>query len=65
MKPAAFDYRIPSNAADAGRALEQGAGAAKLVAGSQSLGPLLNLRLVIPTIALASLAITGTAGRRG
>ena len=48
MKPAAFDYRVPEDTADAMRSLDQLPGTAKVVAGSQSLGPLLNLRLTRP-----------------
>ncbi len=46
MKPAPFDYRAPSDLEEALNALE--GGGAKIVAGSQSLGPMLNLRLARP-----------------
>jgi len=46
MKPAPFDYRRAGDVAEAVALLRQGGGAAKLLAGGQSLGPMLNLRLV-------------------
>ena len=50
MKPSAFDYRRPDSLADA-LALLAGAGDdAKLLAGGQSLGPMLNLRLARPEL---------------
>jgi len=48
MKAAAFDYARPRNLAEATRLLTQNAGAAKALAGGQSLGPMLNLRLARP-----------------
>ena len=56
MKPVAFDYQRPRDIADAIALLEQGSG--KLLAGGQSLGPMLNLRLVQPAtlIDLAGIA---------
>ena len=50
MKPAAFDYHRPSSIAEAVSILREAGGAAKLVAGAQSLGPMLNLRLAQPRI---------------
>jgi aerobic carbon-monoxide dehydrogenase medium subunit len=49
MKAARFDYIRPGDVADALAALGQAEGA-KLLAGGQSLGPMLNLRLVRPTL---------------
>ena len=49
MKPVAFDYLRPRNLAEAAEALARSDGA-KLLAGGQSLGPLLNLRLARPGI---------------
>lgn len=46
MKAAAFDYQRAGDVAEAVRLLQQGDGSAKLLAGGQSLGPMLNLRLV-------------------
>ena len=48
MKPAAFRYHRPSTVAEAAAALGEGE-EAKLLAGGQSLVPLLNLRLAQPT----------------
>ena len=48
MKAAAFDYSRADHAQDALKLLTEYGGAAKLMAGSQSLGPMLNLRLARP-----------------
>jgi len=48
MKAAAFDYRCPADLAEAGRLLADGQGGAKIMAGGQSFGPMLNLRLARP-----------------
>lgn len=48
MKAAAFDYLRPGSLPEALRALDDASASAKLVAGSQSLGPMLNLRLARP-----------------
>ena len=48
MKAAAFDYARPATAAAACQLLAAAGGMAKLVAGGQSLGPMLNLRLAQP-----------------
>ena len=48
MKAAAFDYHQASDAQDARRLLTEFGATAKLMAGSQSLGPMLNLRLTRP-----------------
>ena len=50
MKPAAFDYAKPASAADAVKLLAAGEGGAKVIAGGQSLGPMLNLRLARPQL---------------
>ena len=50
MKPVAFDYMRARSVADAAAALAQADGEAKLIAGGQSLGPMLNLRLVQPRL---------------
>ena len=46
MKPTRFDYERPSRLEDALALLADGDGSAKILAGGQSLGPMLNLRLV-------------------
>jgi carbon-monoxide dehydrogenase medium subunit len=48
MKPAAFDVVRPRSIAEVIDLLSGSAGGARIVAGSQSLGPMLNLRLVQP-----------------
>ena len=50
MKPVAFDYARPTTLADAARLLGQGSGLSKVLAGGQSLGPMLNLRLAQPDL---------------
>ena len=50
MKPVAFDYLRPSSLTEALQALAHADGDAKVVAGCQSLGPMLNLRLARPTM---------------
>ena len=48
MKPAMFDFATVEAIGDATAELAAGDGATKLIAGAQSLGPMLNLRLVRP-----------------
>ncbi len=48
MKAAAFDYVAPRSLADAVAALAGGGDEARVIAGGQSLGPMLNLRLARP-----------------
>ncbi len=50
MKSAAFDFVRAGSPAEAIRLLAEADGAARLVAGAQSLGPMLNLRLTQPRI---------------
>jgi carbon-monoxide dehydrogenase medium subunit len=50
MKPAAFDYLRPRDLGEALAALRSAAGDAKPIAGGQSLGPMLNLRLARPKL---------------
>jgi len=49
MKAAAFQYSRPANLADAVTQLGQNDSMAKAMGGSQSLGPMLNMRLARPT----------------
>ena len=49
MKPAAFDYLRPSSVAEALSVLQSNPGA-KVLAGGQTLGPMLNLRLAQPSV---------------
>jgi aerobic carbon-monoxide dehydrogenase medium subunit len=48
LKPVAFGYIAANDAADASALLTRAGGGAKLIAGCQSLGPMLNLRLARP-----------------
>ena len=57
MKPVDFDYVKPTTLAAAVDFLAAGAGSAKAVAGAQSLGPMLNLRLVQPDLLVDLTAI--------
>jgi aerobic carbon-monoxide dehydrogenase medium subunit len=50
MKPVAFAYERPTTLADAADLLGHGNGFAKALAGGQSLGPMLNLRLAQPDV---------------
>lgn len=50
MKPVAFQYERPSTLQDASALLGDDGVFAKVIAGSQSLGPMLNLRLAQPDI---------------
>jgi carbon-monoxide dehydrogenase medium subunit len=50
MKPAAFEFVRAGSLAEAARLLIEADGAARIVAGAQSLGPMLNLRLVRPRV---------------
>lgn len=50
MKPAAFEYVRAGSLAEATRLLVEAGGMATIVAGAQSLGPMLNLRLVQPRL---------------
>ncbi|MCH7698601.1 MAG: xanthine dehydrogenase family protein subunit M [Chloroflexi bacterium] len=50
MKPAPFEYYAPTSVAETVALLEQHGPEAKLLAGGQSLVPLLNMRLARPTV---------------
>jgi aerobic carbon-monoxide dehydrogenase medium subunit len=50
VKPVAFAYRRATSATEAIALLDQAQGGAKLIAGGQSLGPMLNLRLARPSL---------------
>ena len=50
MKPVAFDYERPTTLADAAALLGRANGFSKVLAGGQSLGPMLNLRLAQPDL---------------
>ena len=50
MKPVAFDYERAASLSDAATLLARPGGFVKLLAGGQSLGPMLNLRLAQPDL---------------
>lgn len=50
MKPAAFDYVRPADIDAAIKIMAESNGTARLLAGGQSLGPMLNLRLARPAV---------------
>src|SRR5262245_24945215 len=50
MKAARFDYLRPGDVGEALAALAKAEGGGKLLAGGQSLGPMLNLRLARPSL---------------
>ena len=52
MKAASFDYLRPRDLGEAAAALAGADGDAKLLAGGQSLGPMLNLRLARPSLVI-------------
>jgi carbon-monoxide dehydrogenase medium subunit len=52
MKPASFEYFAPTSVADAVSLLQEHGPEAKLLAGGQSLVPLLNMRLARPTVVI-------------
>ena len=57
MKPTNFEFARATGLAEAATILRQAAGSARAVAGGQSLGPMLNLRLVQPSILVDITAI--------
>jgi len=67
MKPAPFSYERPRDLDAALSMLAASSGSAKIIAGGQSLGPMLNLRLVQPELivdisGLAELKQAGLSG---
>jgi carbon-monoxide dehydrogenase medium subunit len=52
VKPVAFDYERPGDLASALKLLSGANGTAKVMAGGQSLGPMLNLRLAQPQLVI-------------
>jgi aerobic carbon-monoxide dehydrogenase medium subunit len=67
MKPAPFAYERPSDLNSALASMAQASGVTKIIAGGQSLGPMLNLRLVEPNliIDIAGLSELKQAERSG
>jgi carbon-monoxide dehydrogenase medium subunit len=64
MIPAKFDYVRPSSVGDAVRALNEGGDDAKVIAGGQSLLPLLRLRLAYPELLVDVGGLDGLRGVR-
>jgi carbon-monoxide dehydrogenase medium subunit len=62
MKPAAFDYAKPRSLEHAVALLKDGDGNAKLLAGGQTLGPMLNLRVVQPGLLIDISKLPETTG---
>jgi len=50
VKPFAFDYERPRDLREAAKLLADGGDTARVIAGGQSLGPMLNLRLARPSL---------------
>src|SRR5574338_829492 len=61
MKPAAFEYVVADSVVQAVTALSKAGGEAKILAGGQSLVPMLNFRLVRPAILVDINRIPGLA----
>lgn len=59
MKPAAFDYVRAESVAHAAAALSDAGGEAKVIAGGQSLMPMMNFRLVKPSVLVDINAVAG------
>jgi carbon-monoxide dehydrogenase medium subunit len=57
LKPAKFEFARARSLGEAATILRQGSGSAKVIAGGQSLAPMLNLRLVRPSVVLDITAI--------
>jgi carbon-monoxide dehydrogenase medium subunit len=57
VKPAKFEFARARSLGEAATILRQASGTAKVIAGGQSLGPMLNLRLVRPSVLLDITAI--------
>jgi CO/xanthine dehydrogenase FAD-binding subunit len=61
MKPPAFDYLVADSVAMAAAALAEARGDAKIIAGGQSLVPMLNFRLLRPSVLVDINRIAGLA----
>lgn len=65
MKPAPFDYAAPTTVGEACQLLAEAGGGATVIAGGQTLMPLLNLRMSQPFILVDINRIAGLAGISG
>jgi aerobic carbon-monoxide dehydrogenase medium subunit len=61
MKPASFDYHAPTSVEDAISLLKSHSGEARLLAGGQSLLPMMNFRLATPAVVVDLNRIPGLA----
>lgn len=59
MKPPAFDYVVPATLEEALDILHQAGGDARVIAGGQSLVPMLNMRLARPAVLVDIMRIAG------
>ena len=62
MVPAAFDYRAPTSLPEVLELLREHGDEARLMAGGQSLIPLLKLRLALPAVVVNIGRVPGLAG---
>ncbi|MFX8786191.1 FAD binding domain-containing protein, partial [Acinetobacter baumannii] len=62
MKPAAFDYVVADSVEAAVSALAAAGGDGKIIAGGQSLVPMLNFRLLRPSVLVDINRVPGLAG---
>ena len=62
MLPSTFDYVAPTSLDEAVQALAAGAGDAKIMAGGQSLLPMMKLRLASPATIIDPCALRAAAG---
>ena len=62
MKPSAFDYERPTQLAEVLALLERHGADARVIAGGQSLVPLMNLRMVAPAVLVDLNRVAGLAG---
>ena len=62
MKPARFSYAVPDTVDEAAALLAERGDAARIIAGGQSLGPLLNMRMAAPEV-LIDIARLPSLGR--
>jgi carbon-monoxide dehydrogenase medium subunit len=65
MKPASFDYRAPTSVAETLALLAAHGAEAKVLAGGQSLVPMLNMRVVRPTMLVSLRRVPGLDGLGG
>src|SRR5262249_17179850 len=65
MKPFPFDYARPKDLREAGALLASGGDGARVLAGGQSLGPMLNFRLARPSMLIAVHHLAGLRAVEG